>query len=184
MQYYTTSSAHVADCAFYGGFATLPLVKPVIWVLRVVVNWRSRSIAKSACDACPFGKVMRAHSCQRHYGNECNTLKCVEQIAKTVFTRCHTLRTFSFLNSSVHLFGFFLFPLHWPLFPSVILRWRSPFGSEPLRKVNQNLISSWVSLFRTAYVFPVTLYERVSVFPRRSSRLRHPSALKAWEGAT
>ena len=29
-------------------FAALPLVKPVVWFARVVVNWRSRSIAKSA----------------------------------------------------------------------------------------------------------------------------------------
>ena len=36
--YYTTSSAHVAECTFHGGFATLPLVKPVIWFVRVVVN--------------------------------------------------------------------------------------------------------------------------------------------------
>ena len=28
--------------------AALPLVKPVVWFARVVVNWRSRSIAKSA----------------------------------------------------------------------------------------------------------------------------------------
>ena len=29
-------------------FAALPLVKPVIWFARAVVNWRSRSVAKSA----------------------------------------------------------------------------------------------------------------------------------------
>ena len=35
----TTSSAQ---------FAALPLVKPVVWFARAVVNWRSRSVAKSA----------------------------------------------------------------------------------------------------------------------------------------
>ena len=29
-------------------FAALPLVKPVVWFARAVVNWRSRSVAKSA----------------------------------------------------------------------------------------------------------------------------------------
>ena len=28
-------------------FASLPLVKPVVWFVRAVVNWRSRSVAKS-----------------------------------------------------------------------------------------------------------------------------------------
>ena len=71
----------------------------------------------------PVTPALSVKLCARILGNECNTLKCVGQIAKTVFKRCHTLRKFFFLNSSVHLFGFFLFPLHWPLFPSVeILR--------------------------------------------------------------
>ena len=29
-------------------FAALPLVKPVVWLARAVVNWRPRSVAKSA----------------------------------------------------------------------------------------------------------------------------------------
>ena len=29
-------------------FAALPLVKPVVWFAHAVVNWRSRSVAKSA----------------------------------------------------------------------------------------------------------------------------------------
>ena len=29
-------------------FVALPLVKPVVWFARAVVNWRSRSVAKSA----------------------------------------------------------------------------------------------------------------------------------------
>ena len=29
-------------------FATRPLVKPLLWFARAVVNWRSRSVAKSA----------------------------------------------------------------------------------------------------------------------------------------
>ena len=29
-------------------FSALPLVKPVVWFARAVVNWRSRSVAKSA----------------------------------------------------------------------------------------------------------------------------------------
>ena len=31
-------------------FDTLPLVKPVVWFARAVVNWRSRSVAKSAVN--------------------------------------------------------------------------------------------------------------------------------------
>ena len=36
------------NAIFDAQFAALPLVKPVVWFARVVVNWRSRSIAKSA----------------------------------------------------------------------------------------------------------------------------------------
>ena len=35
-------------------FATLPLVKPVVWFARAVVNWPSRSVAKSAYSQTPL----------------------------------------------------------------------------------------------------------------------------------
>ena len=49
---------------------------------------------------------------------------------------------------------------------------------EPLLKVNHNLTSSKVSLFRTACVFPVTWYERVCVFPRCSPLLGATQGLR------
>ena len=41
-------------------FAALPLVKPVVWFARVFVNWRSRSVAKSAyCSGKKRGFISR-----------------------------------------------------------------------------------------------------------------------------
>ena len=157
MQYYTTPSAHVADCAFYGGFSCGHTFCNWCWAMYLLgwfsnrtgtsfddgkarvkdqshlpvsnlplYHWSSQlfRLRASLSTDIPIQflnqpvtsalsvKFMRSHFRQRQYGNECNTLKCVRQIAKTVFRRCHTLRKCSFLNSSVHLFGFFLFPLH------------------------------------------------------------------------
>ena len=50
-------------------FATLPLVKPVVSFARAVVNWRSRSVAKSAyCNETLRRLLFTRASCSSTYG--------------------------------------------------------------------------------------------------------------------
>ena len=48
-------------------FAALPLVKPDVWFARAVVNWRARSVAKSAHnkDWKNANSLFKRRSCHR-----------------------------------------------------------------------------------------------------------------------
>ena len=71
-------------------FAALPLVKPVVWFARVVVNWRSRSIAKSAYYQLTKGK--RAERIERDF--RCSI--CCSPIGQAICLICARRRQLTF----------------------------------------------------------------------------------------